>query len=290
MRKITGKTYYDIVAYDTVASVVNDLVTVGARPLVVSAFWAIEHNKWLRDEKRLNDLMNGWKRAVDDAGAVWGGGETPTLRGLLRPGVVDLGGSATGLIFNKQNLITDSKLESGDRIVFIKSSGVNTNGISLVRALAKKLEERYATKLKNGKFFGEVVLTKSNIYAKFVGALLDKGVDIHYISNITGHGLRKVMRARPQFTYVIEKVFKPDEIFQFIQEKTKLSDQQMYQTFNMGQDYAIFVDKKDINKIKNTAAKFKFTSLDAGYIESGKRQTVIKPKNITFSSATLDLR
>ena len=192
----------------------------------------------------------------------------------MRPGVVDLGGSATGLIFNKQNLITDSKLESGDRIVFIKSSGVNTNGISLVRALAKKLEERYATKLKNGKFFGEVVLTKSNIYAKFVGALLDKGVDIRYISNIT----------------VIEKVFKPDEIFQFIQEKTKLSDQQMYQTFNMGQDYAIFVDKKDINKIKNTAAKFKFTSLDAGYIESGKRQTVIKPKNITFSSATLDLR
>ena len=290
MRKITGKTYYDIISHDTVATIINDLVTVGAKPLVIHAYWAIEDNNWLQDKKRMKDFINGWRDACKISEAVWGGGETPTLKGIIEPQTVDLGGSAVGIVESEKRLITDRKLKIGDKIILIKSTGVNANGISLTRAIAKKLPAGYGTKIRNGKLYGEAILTKTNIYAKLVQDLLDADIDIHYIVNITGHGLRKIMRARKNFTYIIKKVFQPQEIFSFIQKHARLSDYEMYQTYNMGQDYAIFVSAKDVKKTQDIIKRNKFQSILAGYVEKGPRQVKILPKNITFTSETLDLR
>jgi len=289
-RKITNKTYYDIVGHDTVATVINDLITVGAKPLVIHAYWAVEDNEWLADKERMSDLINGWKNACDLSGATWGGGETATMKQIVVSGTSELAGSAVGIIEKKENLITDKKLKAGDRILFLKSNGVNANGISLTRAVAKKLPKGYGTKLPSGQIYGEVLLTKTNIYANLIQDLLNNEVDIHYISNITGHGLRKVMRARQDFKYVIEKILPPQEVFLFIQEQANLSDEEMYGTYNMGMDYAIFVPEKDIKKAQEIVIKNKFESIDAGYIENGERQVVITPKNITFKSERLDLR
>lgn len=290
MYKSTGKSYYDVIGHDTVASIINDLVTVGAKPLVVHAYWAIEDNSWLHDEARMTDLIDGFKSACDLAEATWGGGETATLKGIIEPNTVDLGGSAIGIISKKDNLITDQKLKAGDRILLVKSNGVNANGISLVRAVGKRLIGGFGGKTTGGKTFGEGVLTKTNIYAKLVEDLLKANIDIHYISNITGHGLRKIMRARGEFTYVVEKLFEPQEVFLFIQKQAGLSDYEMYQTFNMGQDYAIFLPEKDVKKTKDIVKKNGFDSIDGGYIEKGERKVVIKPKNLLFKGETLDLR
>ena len=290
MRKITGKTYYDVVAHDTVACIVNDLITVGARPTSVHAFWAIESNDWLYDKKRMKDLISGWKKAVDISGATWAGGETPTLKGIINPETIDLAGSAVGIIESEKRLITDKKLKAGDRILLLKSNGINANGVSLARAVAKKLTKGYATKLSSGEFYGEALLTKTNIYARLVQDLLDSNIDIHYISNITGHGLRKVMRARQSFVYIIEKIFDPQEIFLFIQKEAGLSDVEIYQIFNMGVDYAIFLPKKYVETAKEVVKRNNFRSIDAGYVEKGERRVIIKPKNIEFSGLTLQLR
>ena len=290
MRKVTGKTYYDIIGYDTVATIINDLITVGAKPRVVHAYWAIEDNSWLQDKNRMTDFINGWRDACLFSGATWGGGETPTLKGIVEKNTVDLGGSAIGVIKNSKNLVTDKKLKTGDRIILLKSNGINCNGLSLARAVSKKLKNGYAEKLTNGQMYGEAILTKTNIYAKLIQDLLLADINLHYISNITGHGLRKIMRARGNFTYVVEKLFEPQQIFLFIQKHSNLSDDEIYQTLNMGQDYAIFVSSKDVKKTQSIIAKNNFASIDAGYIEKGKRQVVIKPKSITFKSETLDLR
>lgn len=289
-RAVTNKTYYDIVAHDTVATIINDLITVGATPLVLHAYWAIEDNEWLYDKKRMTDLITGWKKACDIAGVSWGGGETATMKQIVVKDTAEFGGSAIGIIKNKKNLITDKKLKNKDRIIFIQSNGVNANGISLTRALAKKISKGFGTKLSSGKLYGEALLTKSNIYAQVIQDLQEAKVDIHYISNITGHGMRKVMRARPNFTYVIEKIFEPQEIFLFIQKETGLSDEEIYGTYNMGQDYAIFVPQKDVKKTLDIIKKNKFKAIDAGYIEKGERQVIIKPKNIIFQGDKLDLR
>ena len=98
------------------------------------------------------------------------------------------------------------------------------------------------------------------------------------------------MRARQNCTYLIEKLFEPQEVFKFIQKHANLTDYEAYETYNMGQDYAIFLAPKDVNKAQQIIKKNGFESLDAGYLEKGPRQVIIKPKKITFSAKTLDLR
>ncbi len=289
-RKITGKTYYDVIGNDTIAYIINDLVSVGAKPLTIHAYWAIEDNSWLQDEKRMTDLITGWKDGCDLSGATWGGGETATMKQILMPNTVDLGGSAVGIIGPKKRLITDQKLKAGDRIILVKSNGVNASGISLARAVAKKVSGGYGAKLPSGTLYGEALLTKCNIYARLVEDLLDNNVDIHYLSFISGHGLRKIMRARGNFSYVIEKLFEPQEVFSFIQKHAGLSEKDCYDTYNMGQDYAIFLPEKDVKKALEIIKKNKFESINAGFLEKGKRQVIIKPKKIVFESETLDLR
>ncbi len=291
MRKITGRTYYDVIGHDTVATIINDLITVGTKPLVVHAYWAVEDNAWLQDKERMSDLINGWKNACDISGATWGGGETATMKQIIIPNTAEFAGSAIGIIQQERKLMTDKKLQVGDRILLLRSNGVNANGISLARAVAKKLADGYATKLSNGTLYGEAILTKTNIYAKLIQNLLDANIAIHYISNITGHGLRKIMRARQDFTYVIESIFDPQEVFRFIQQHAGgLDDYEMYQTYNMGQDYAIFLPESDIAKAQEIVRSNGFESLDAGYIEKGPRQVIIKPRNLTYKGETLNLR
>ena len=299
VREVTGKTYYDIIGHDTVAAIINDLVTVGAKPLVIHAYWAIEDNEWLQDKQRMTDLIKGWKKACDLSGVSWGGGETATMKQIVVKGTCELAGSATGIITSKKRLITDKNLKTGDRILLLKSSGVNANGISLTRAIAKRLPKGYATSidvprsgisLRESKMYGEALLTKTNIYTKLVQDLLDAGVDIHYISNITGHGLRKIMRARQNFSYVIEKIFDPQEVFLFIQKQANISDFEMYQTFNMGMDYAIFLPDKDAKKAQKIVTDNGFKSILAGVVEKGPRRVVIKPKDLIYEGETLDLR
>jgi phosphoribosylaminoimidazole (AIR) synthetase len=98
------------------------------------------------------------------------------------------------------------------------------------------------------------------------------------------------MRARGNFTYVVEEIFEPQEVFLFIQRQANLLDYEVYQTFNMGADYALFLPEKDIAKAQRVVKKDGFSCLDAGYVEKGKRRVVIKPKNLVFKGETLDLR
>ncbi|SRR5258708_822144 len=287
---LTGKSYYDVIAHDTVATIINDLITVGAKPLVVHAYWAIEDNVWLEDKKRLEDLILGWQQACDIAGASWGGGETATMKQILIPKTIELGGSSVGIITSEKRLLTDEKLQVGDSIILLQSNGVNANGISLTRALTEKLPEGYATKLPSGQTYGEALLCRTNIYAKLIQALLDATISLHYIANITGHGLRKVMRARQSFTYRLQNIFEPQEIFPFIQEHAGLSIKDMYETYNMGMDYALFLPKNDVEKALKIIQSYQFTGIAAGIVEEGIKQVIIEPKNITFSEETLHMR
>jgi phosphoribosylformylglycinamidine cyclo-ligase len=156
--------------------------------------------------------------------------------------------------------------------------------------VAGKLPKGYKTKLPSGMTYGEGLLQKSNIYATFIATLLDRGVDIHYLSNITGHGMRKIMRSQRAFTYHVQQIVEPPEIFPFIQQHAELSDEEIYGTYNMGTDYAIFLPKSEVSTVKRIVKSQGFECIDAGYIEKGERKVVIEPLNITFSSDSLALK
>ena len=98
------------------------------------------------------------------------------------------------------------------------------------------------------------------------------------------------MRAKENFTYIIEKIIDPQEVFNFIQKQAGLSDKEMYGTYNMGMDYAIFLPEKDVKKTQEIITKNGFESLDAGYIKKGERRVIIEQKKIVFKSEALNLR
>lgn len=289
-RKITGKTYYDAIAQDTVAMIVNDLIVVGAAPQVVNAYFAVGSSDWFSDEKRAKDLVTGWASACTIAGAVWGGGETPTLKGIVEPDTIDLAGSAVGIIQPKKRLLLGEKLTPGDAILLVESSGIHANGLTLARTIAGKLPKGFKTKLEDGSTYGEALLRPTHIYVKLVQDLFDAGIDIHYMVNITGHGWRKLMRANRDFTYVIEKIPKPQPVFAFIQHHSGNDDMEMYGNFNMGAGFAVYMSQKDVKKAQHIASKYRLQTWHAGYIESGQKQVIIKPRKITFSAQSLAVR
>ena len=289
-RRFTKKTHYDAIAQDTVAMIVNDLIVVGADPQVVNAYFAIGSGDWFSDKQRAADLVEGWAKACDLAGAVWGGGETPTLKNIVEPDTIDLAGSAIGVIDPKSRLTLGDKLAPGDAIILIESSGIHANGLTLARTIASKLPKGYATKLSDGKTYGESLLVATNIYAKLVRDAFDAGVGIHYMANITGHGWRKIMRATKELTYRMTSIPEPQPIFTFIMEHSGNDDQEMYGNFNMGAGFALFVNKNDVAKVLAAAKKNKLKAWHAGTVEKGEKQVIIEPLNLTYKSDTLKVK
>src|SRR5215216_2993767 len=104
MQRLTGRSYYAAIAQDTIAMAINDLITVGATPLVVQAYWAAGGSAWFADAARAEALVAGWKAACDRCQVAWGGGETPALAGIVEAGRIDLAASCTGLIQPKARL------------------------------------------------------------------------------------------------------------------------------------------------------------------------------------------
>ncbi len=287
-----GKSFYKDIAKDTVASIVNDLITLGARPLVVSAHWSMGDNDVLADENRWRDLVTGWKEACNECGAIYGAGESPTLRGLVMPGKLELSGSAMGIINPKSRLTLGDKLKEGDHIVLIESSGIHTNGSSLARGLTDKLPHKYNTKLSNGETLGEALLTPSHIYAKLLDELFLANIDIHYMIHMTGHGWSKLMRyVEREFIYRMHTIPDVHEEFRLLQKVGDLTEEVMYDAFNMGAGFAFYVDEKDVKKLQEIAKKkFGFKSWDAGIVEKGPRQVIIEPLNIVYGKDALNLR
>lgn len=311
MYALTGKSYYDHIAQDTVAMIVNDLITLGALPLSVAMHLAVGTSDWFNDEKRSGDLILGWKNACNLARCTWGGGETPTLKGVVFPEVVVLSGSAIGVIKPRERLIVPEKIKHGDAIVIIESSGIHANGLTLARMIAERkdglwkklvhllmpsrfprraLSDGYLTKLSDGRTYGETLLDPTHIYVGLVEECLDAGVGIHYAVNVTGHGWRKLMRATQPFTYVIEKLPTQLPIFDFIQKHGPVDDREAYGNLNMGAGFALYVAQTDVKKVLGVAKSLGLKALVAGYIEDGDKKVVIKPKGLEYAGDSLAVR
>lgn len=287
MYEMTGKSYYDHIAQDTVAMIVNDMITLGALPLSVAMHLAVGDSNWFKDEQRSNNLVEGWKKACDLARCAWSGGETPTLKDVVIPGAVVLSGSAIGLVKPKGRLITGN-IEHGDAIIIIESSGIHANGLTMARKIGEKAG--YLTRVTE-RTYGAMLLDPTHIYVGIIEECLSQGVEIHYAVNITGHGWRKIMRHPKPFTYLIEQLPTQLPVFDFMQRHGPIDDREAYANFNMGAGFALYVPEKEVNSVLYTAFSLGFTAFKAGYIEeSEEKRVVIKPKNLVYSGESLKVR
>ncbi len=302
MYRLTGKSYYDQIAQDTVAMIVNDMITLGALPLSVAMHLAVGDSSWFDDQARSQDLVKGWQYACNLARCAWGGGETPTLKDIIVPGVAVLSGSAMGIIKPKERLISPEKIQDGDAIVLVNSSGIHANGLTLARKIAEKLspdanrpELGYLITLPNGRTYGETLLDPTHIYVPLIEDYLNFGIKVHYGVNITGHGWRKLMRAPQSFAYVIERLPPQLPIFDFIQKHGPVDDKEAYGNLNMGAGFALYVAEADWRKIQEFHRQYGFYGFDsvlhAGYIEkSTETKVVIEPKGLEYLGSTLGVR
>lgn len=285
-----NRPYYNI-GIDTVAAIVNDLLTVGALPMIVAMHAAVGSAKWFENVDRARDLADGFAEGCRRAGAVWGGGETPALKGLVHEDAIILAGSAMGRIQPKDLRITGN-VQEGDAIILLASSGVHANGLTLCRELATRLPNGYLTKLDDGRTYGDTLLDPSVIYSAFIGGCQQASVPLHYAVHMTGHGWRKLMRLAEPWVYQLTNLGTVPPIFPFIAKAAGLDEREMYGTFNMGAGFAVYVRPADAERCLQIARQTGFTAWQAGVVakEGERKAVVLEPLGVAFEGESLNIR
>ncbi len=223
---------YDTVGIDCVAMNVNDVICVGAEPISIVDYLALEK----ADEKMTRDISKGLYEGAKQAGISIVGGETASLpdiiKGIERRGF-DLAAAVIGIV-QKDKVITGDRIEIGDAVLGFRSSGIHSNGLTLARNVLPK--SMYMN-----------LLTPTRIYVKEVMKLI-KEYDIRGVANITGGGFTNLLRIT-KYGFLLDKLPEPHMVFKKIQELGKVSAEEMHTTFNMGVGLCIVVPEKQAEDI-----------------------------------------
>ena len=238
---------HDTVGIDCVAMCVNDIICCGAKPLFFLDYIAVGKNY----PEKIAKIVSGVAEGCVQSGAALIGGETAEMPGFYPEDEYDLAGFSVGVV--DRNKVLDNKtIKEGDVILALKSSGVHSNGFSLVRKVfdVEKSDIKSPVDFLNGKSIGETLLTPTKIYVKPMVDLFDK-ITVKAVSHITGGGFyENIPRSIPNgFAAKIERS-KVDvlPVFELIAKTGKIDERDMFNTFNMGVGMSVIVDKNDADK------------------------------------------
>jgi phosphoribosylformylglycinamidine cyclo-ligase len=285
----SGEDRFADVGIDAVGAIVNDVCSVGALPIVINAYFATGRSDWHAGSTALQSLLAGWQRACELSEAAWGGGESPALPDLVSPDDIELAGSAIGLIPAEWGPILGDELRAGDAIVLVDSSGLHANGASLARAVAAGLPDGLLTQMPSGRRFGDALLDPSVIYVPLVAELRKRGIRPSYLSHITGHGMRKLMRSPADWTYVIEDVPPVPEALSFLVEHAGIDQREAYGTFNMGAGFAVYVAAEHADAVVAAAAARGMRAIVGGHVEAGERSVELPVLGFGYRGDELEL-
>lgn len=261
---------HDTIGIDAVAMCVNDVACAGGEPLFFLDYIACGKNY----PEKIASIVKGVAEGCKQSGCALIGGETAEHPGLMAEDDYDLAGFTVG-VCDKKDLITGENIKAGDKLIGIASSGVHSNGFSLVRKVFTMNEEnlnRYVESL--GTTLGEALLTPTRIYVKALKAVKESGVTVKGCSHITGGGFyENIPRMLPENARAVVKLdsFKVLPIFNLIQTSGKIKDEMMYNTFNMGLGMVLAVDKDDVTKTMATLSKAGETCYVIGEVVAGEK-------------------
>ena len=238
---------HDTIGIDAVAMCVNDVLAQGAEPLLFLDYVAVGHN----EPHKIEAIVAGVAEGCRQAGGALVGGETAEMPGMYSDGEYDIAGFTCGVV-EKSRLIDGSKVKVGDCLIGIASSGVHSNGFSLVRKVVKDavldLKEYYEEL--GGKMLGEVLLTPTRIYVKQVLEVI-RNCDVHGISHITGGGFDENIPRILKEGQGVEIEMGSWEIlpvFRFLEKYGKIASREMFNIFNMGVGMVIALDESEAEK------------------------------------------
>lgn len=261
---------HDSIGIDCVAMCVNDVACAGGEPLFFLDYIACGKN----DPEKIATIVKGVADGCIQSGAALIGGETAEMPGFYPVDEYDLAGFCVG-VADKKNLINGSTLSPGDILVGIASSGVHSNGFSLVRKVFDMTPSSLNTYYDElGKTLGEALLAPTKIYVKALNALRNAGVKIKACSHITGGGFyENIPRMLKDDTVAVVRKdsYKVPAIFELMQKKGNISEEMMYNTFNMGLGMVIAVNKEDLEKTLAALKDAGEISYELGYIKTGEK-------------------
>lgn len=261
---------HDTIGIDAVAMCVNDVVCAGGEPLFFLDYIACGKN----EPEKIADIVKGVAEGCIQSGCALVGGETAEHPGLMPEDEYDLAGFAVG-VCDRKNLITGENIKAGDVIVGIASIGVHSNGYSLVRKvfnMDKESLDEYVPAL--GQTVGEALLTPTRIYVKALNAVKAAGITIKGCSHITGGGFyENIPRMLPgDAVAVIHKDSYPIlPIFKLLMERGNISEEMMYNTYNMGIGMMLCVNKEDADKVIAAVETTGDKAYLIGEIEKGEK-------------------
>ncbi len=288
MYQQTGKSYYDSIAIDTALIVVNDVIAQGAMPVVFNDQLEASESEWYGDAIRAKDFADGMVKICEEVGMAMPAGESASVKYLINPTppvkqIASLSGSVTGIIAPTQNLITGQKLQPGDHIIAVSSSGLHANGISLVIKKALELPEQFLTKLPNGNNLGQEALIPTKSYVRLIETLLEHAIEIHALLPGTGDGVGKIAFDKRPFQYRIHSWLTVPPLMQYFQETIGIGLEDCLKTFNWGVGFYIFTPASEVDKILKLALQADYEAVDVGVVEEGKRQVIFEPGNLTLN-------
>lgn len=232
---------HDTVGIDLVAMCVNDVLTSGAEPLFFLDYVATGK----LDKQQLTEVVAGIATGCQQAGCALLGGETAEMPGFYQVGEYDLAGFCVGIV-EKSQMLDGSQVQIGDVAIALSSSGVHSNGFSLVRKIVsdKGFSWSHRPEILGGQTLGEVFLTPTRIYVKPVLAALQAGLEVHGMAHITGGGLPENLPRclkQGQGIKIDTNSWVIPPLFQWLAESGSVSPQAMYNTFNMGIGFVLLV-------------------------------------------------
>ena len=261
---------HDTIGIDAVAMCVNDIACAGGEPLFFLDYIACGKNY----PEKIADIVKGVAEGCLQSEAALIGGETAEHPGLMPEEDYDLAGFAVG-VADKKDMITGENLTDGDVLIGMASSGVHSNGFSLVRKIFEITKESLDTYYDElGKTLGETLLAPTRIYVKALKSIKNAGVTVKACSHITGGGFyENVPRMLKDGVHaVIEKDSYPvPPIFKLMAEKGNVEEQMMYNTFNMGIGMIVAVDKDDVEKAMEAIKAAGDTPYVIGHIKAGEK-------------------
>lgn len=266
---------HDTVGIDCVAMCVNDVVCAGGEPLFFLDYIACGKNY----PEKIAAIVGGVAEGCRQAGAALIGGETAEHPGLMPEEEYDLAGFAVGVV-DQKDLITGERIRPGDVLVGIASSGVHSNGFSLVRKVFEMTKESLDTYYEElGATLGETLLTPTRIYVRALKAVQESGAVIKGCSHITGGGFyENIPRMLPEGTMaVVHKDSYPvPPIFKLLQEKGGLEEKMMYNTYNMGLGMVLAVDPAEADRAVSALREAGEQAYLVGEVAAGSNGVVIR--------------
>lgn len=261
---------HDTIGIDCVAMCVNDIACAGGEPLFFLDYVACGKN----EPERIAEIVSGVAAGCVEAGAALIGGETAEMPGFYPEDEYDLAGFAVGIV-DRKNLVDGSNIKDSDVIIGIASSGIHSNGYSLVRKVFNMKKEALTTYYESlGATLGDTLLTPTKIYVKPLKALKSNGITVKGCSHITGGGFYENvprMLNENSHAFIQKSSYKVPPIFDMLRKDGSIDEKVMYNTYNMGIGMMLVVGKEDCDQTLRTLSIAGETAYVIGEVRQGEK-------------------